>query len=407
MSQTGARMSVLACLATVLIGWCAVLPGQAASRPAVPPAASARPGLLSGPGLAPAGREELQDVTATAARNAWATGDVLGTPPKDVMLHWDGTAWAQVPVPHPFENGVAGVSATSTGNAWAVGEHCSNRCAGQSTLILHWNGTAWSRVASPTSHGGLVSSLSDVSASAPGNAWAVGSDCTIASGTCVPLTLRWNGTAWARVPSPAVGISDSLNAVVAASSTNAWAVGTYCTGAACPFGALMLHWNGRAWARMPVPAGPGSHLDDVTATSVSDAWAVGEQCTASCNAFASLILHWNGTRWSKTPSPSPGATNSLFGVSSTAPGNAWAAGFSCTTTGCGVTRTLIAHWNGKTWAQVASPSPGKGVVLDAVAASSASNAWAVGSNCNGFATRCNPVILHWDGKAWTKSQPPG
>jgi hypothetical protein len=40
--------------------------------------------------------------------------------------------------------------------------------------------------------------------------------------------------------------------------------------------------------------------------------------------------------------------------------------------------SLILHWNGTKWAQVASPSPGSGSSLYAVAASSASDIWAVG-----------------------------
>jgi hypothetical protein len=40
--------------------------------------------------------------------------------------------------------------------------------------------------------------------------------------------------------------------------------------------------------------------------------------------------------------------------------------------------TLILHWNGTKWAQVASPTPSSFSMLSAVAASSATNAWAVG-----------------------------
>jgi hypothetical protein len=40
--------------------------------------------------------------------------------------------------------------------------------------------------------------------------------------------------------------------------------------------------------------------------------------------------------------------------------------------------SLILHWDGTAWAQVASPNPGSDDTLLAVAASAASNAWAVG-----------------------------
>jgi len=54
---------------------------------------------------------------------------------------------------------------------------------------------------------------------------------------------------------------------------------------------------------------------------------------------------------------------------------------------------LIARWNGTAWKQEASPSPGRGSVLRGVAATSASNVWAVGDFSNGgpsqvFAIHC-------------------
>jgi hypothetical protein len=56
-------------------------------------------------------------------------------------------------------------------------------------------------------------------------------------------------------------------------------------------------------------------------------------------------------------------------------------------------KSLIVHWNGHTWKQVASPSPGSGSSLTSVAATSASNVWAVGDFSNGgppqvFAIHC-------------------
>lgn len=41
-------------------------------------------------------------------------------------------------------------------------------------------------------------------------------------------------------------------------------------------------------------------------------------------------------------------------------------------------QTLVEHWNGKTWKVQPSPNPGKGTLLFGVAATSSTNAWAVG-----------------------------
>jgi len=57
-------------------------------------------------------------------------------------------------------------------------------------------------------------------------------------------------------------------------------------------------------------------------------------------------LRWNGITWKQVPSPSPGTSAGLSGVAATSALNAWAVGWTDTTTG---TKTLILQWNGKTW----------------------------------------------------------
>jgi hypothetical protein len=349
MNHSGVRISLAACLASVLCGW-AALPGQAASRPAVPGGGRPLPALLSRAGLAASANQELDDVTATSARNAWVIGQKLAEVP--FTFHWNGAAWSRVAIPHPAANGIAGITATSPSNAWAAGLRCTPGCAAESTLILHWNGTAWSRLPSLAPRPGHIATLSDVSASSAGNAWAVGSTCSIATSKCLPLTL---------------------------------------------------HWNGKSWTQVAIPVSGASRLNDVTATSVSNAWAVGDKCGTTCTA-SSLILHWNGTTWSRVATPNPGANGTFFGVSATAPGDAWAAGTVCATTTRCPLQTFIVHWNGTAWTRVMSPNSGSQSALNAIAAVSASDAWAVGANCSNTANKCNPIILRWNGKTWAKTQ---
>jgi hypothetical protein len=72
----------------------------------------------------------------------------------------------------------------------------------------------------------------------------------------------------------------------------------------------------------------------------------------------------------------PGNDNFLNGVAATSASNAWAVGSAAN----GVADlTLILRWNGTSWVQVPSPNPGSSNDLNAVAASSPTNAWAVGS----------------------------
>ena len=64
-------------------------------------------------------------------------------------------------------------------------------------------------------------------------------------------------------------------------------------------------------------------------------------------------------------------------------------------------QTLILHWNGRTWRKaVAPPVATFGTRLSAVAAASASDAWAVGQYYSS-ADADQPLILHWNGKSWS------
>jgi len=57
-------------------------------------------------------------------------------------------------------------------------------------------------------------------------------------------------------------------------------------------------------------------------------------------------LHWNGTRWNQLRSPNPRVDDQLDAVAATSASNAWAVGSSL---GVGHLRTLILHWNGTNW----------------------------------------------------------
>ncbi len=80
----------------------------------------------------------LLSVAATSRDNVWAVG-YLGL--KTLILHWNGRVWRRLPSPSPgygaaANDGLAGVSASSANNAWAVGWTSQ----GAGTLILHWDG---------------------------------------------------------------------------------------------------------------------------------------------------------------------------------------------------------------------------------------------------------------------------
>jgi hypothetical protein len=203
--------------------------------------------------------------------------------------------------------------------------------------------------------------------------------------------------------------SSFLHAVAVVSRARAWAVGEVTSGPL--FQTLILHWNGRRWRQVasPSPAGLPSTLSGVASASPASAWAVGAFFDGT--AWQTLILHWNGRRWRLVPSPDPAGRardNELMGVTATSRGSAWAVGFF---SNGHAAQTLILHWNGRRWRQVPSPDPAgpsRGNFLGAVAATSARNAWAVGSyrNAGGLNQQAQTLILRWNGQRWRKVASP-
>jgi hypothetical protein len=284
-----------------------------------------------------------------------------------------------------------GVAATSASNAWAVGY--SGSLSSLKALILHWNGTSWTQVPSPAPAG---SSLSAVATTSADSAWAVGD-----TGSGKTLILRWNGTAWKQVPSANPGASAGLSGVAAISANNAWAVGAY--GSVSSPKTLILRWNGTSWKQVPSPSpAGGAQLFGVAAVSAGSAWAVGYTALSISAVSKTVILRWNGKAWTRVPSPSPGAKSGhadafLYGVAAASASNAWAVG-NFTDCGCGPGVPLIVHWNGKTWTRVPSPTPKGGADLNGVAAISG-GAWVVGAAFKAFGTT-KTLILRWNGEAW-------
>ena len=136
----------------------------------------------------------LASVSALSASDAWAVGsDNSGT----LVLHWNGTAWAQVPSPNPGigHSALSGVDALSPSDAWAVGSYDTGRGTRISSknLVLHWNGASWTQVASPSPAGQGGSELLGVSARSAGDAWAVG---LVVRHNLSTLVLHWNGARW-------------------------------------------------------------------------------------------------------------------------------------------------------------------------------------------------------------------
>jgi hypothetical protein len=345
--------------------------------------------------------------SAVRASSAWAVGTIETQPSTLLTLaaRWNGTSWSRVPSPSPGGSNAAseltGVSSTSSSDAWAVGSYGT---FGPQTLALHWNGASWTQVSTPNpGYPSASDTLAAVSAVSATDAWAVGSygNADFSEQTMV---LNWDGTAWTLISSPSPGGTGGLGhgtellGVSATSRSSAWAVGCYDFTAASGTAhkTLALQWNGTVWAQVPTPT-PGVRgcLTSVTALSPSSAWAVGWTEASLSAPDHTLVLHWNGTAWKQVASPSATAASSqLNAVSAISATDAWAVGYAAA--GKQPDTTLILHWNGTDWATVASPNAGSSE-LNGVSGGPAGDLLAVGTSGTGT------LALHWNGSRWVTS----
>jgi hypothetical protein len=104
--------------------------------------------------------------------------------------------------------------------------------------------------------------------------------------------------------------------------------------------------------------------------------------------------------WRVVSSP-PGNSGSLEAVAAVSTDDAWAVGYECLADDCDSHTVLTMHWDGATWSIVPSPNGGNLGELQGVAAISTDDVWAVGGSDNGALT------MHWDGSNWTVVPNPG
>jgi hypothetical protein len=147
----------------------------------------------------------------------------------------------------------------------------------------------------------------------------------------------------------------------------------------------------------------------VATTSPTDVWAVGYRCgVASCalGGFGerTLIEHRTATGWHVLAGPNPGTGGDrLNAVAAVSPTDAWAVG-DWFDEGVYLHQPLIEHWDGTRWNAVPlPPMRGLDVHMSDVLALSASDVWAVGHGCVGGCgggPKIRPVVLHDRGGRW-------
>jgi hypothetical protein len=198
-----------------------------------------------------------------------------------------------------------------------------------------------------------------------------------------------------RVPRPAyLSVAGILSGVTTNSASNAWAVGMKPLGQ--PDTPILAHWNGQAWKTVSPAALPARGGLSAAAAVRGGEWVVGHSGfvpEGQIGTVRPLILRLTGSTWKRMQLPATGK-GAMNAVTATSTSNAWAVGF------INNGPPLILHWNGTAWKRAALPNIGVGNFLRGVAATSATNAWAVGNHLG------KALILHWGGKRWRQAATP-
>jgi len=212
---------------------------------------------------------------------------IAGSGPDDIWAvgggafeHFDGAVWRSVPAAVPVGS-VTGISVISPSDAWAVGS-INAQPGGYSDLahpyVVHWDGSAWTRVGVP--HPATDARLSAVSASSPTDVWAVGSALDPATQTTAGFAVHFDGTRWARVAVPSLGGLNGLSGVTTAGPANAWTVGSregFTSNGNAVLRTLAEHWDGHQWRIVTSPndSSQDNYLTAVTLDRTGQVWTVG------------------------------------------------------------------------------------------------------------------------------------
>jgi hypothetical protein len=78
-------------------------------------------------------------VATYGADNTWAVGGyVINTIEASLILHWNGTKWVRVTSPNPSSRDLLNaVAASSTSNAWAVGQFTDDDTGLDQNFAIH------------------------------------------------------------------------------------------------------------------------------------------------------------------------------------------------------------------------------------------------------------------------------
>jgi hypothetical protein len=258
--------------------------------------------------------------------------------------------------------------------------------SGLGLFTSHWNGKKWQPVANPNRLGGVGPLIgAAVAATAGARAWVF----TMTENDEYPVTevdaVEWTGTSWSTVR---YFDNVSLSTAIAAGPGDVWGFGSDMRG---PWA---VHYNGTRFSRVAmsvnVSAGSGS--------AAAGDWVTG---TLAAQPRRVVVLHWSKGAWRNVALPAisvPKGQQTLAGfIAAVTPASVWAT-VAISRPGQWEPATVLLHWNGKTWSKVAAP---KGVHFDGLASDGHGGCWVASYTFTTPGAVTGLVMYHYSGGRWT------
>ena len=217
---------------------------------------------------------------------------------------------------------------------------------------------------------------------------------------------------------------DQLSEMAAGAAGHLWAWGvTHGTDKDHPGGPLLEVWDGQHWSRLAVP---GNGVYGVAEPASGDLWV------AVTKRQGGRLAHWDGTTWRLYAAMGFTGTSEVSNVLlAFSPGDVWAVGEASLDPRVFHSRANLKtpwlqnhltalHWDGRRWRSVAMPSLGRGAgeaYLRLLRGGSPDSIWALGyytqyrrklvdGKREWVGTGGGEVLLHWDGRRWSRQPLP-
>ena len=298
----------------------------------------------------PAAGGRLVGISCPAPSECLAVGVAFGRRGRSSPLieRWNANTWSrQTPArTRALTANLNGISCPSPSMCVAVGS-AFNAGSPSPPLSERWNGKRWSALETPAPRGGIpgqsIAELWGVSCPSRNSCIAVG-DFTGGS-FARPLVERWNGRSWRFTIAPAHSrFANRLDAVSCVTPKSCIAVGQYFTNRTGNRGETLAEgFNGRRWRILKsssLAAATEATLGAISCTSASACTTVGG------NDGKAVVLRWNGRAFARQNTPTLGNGTLRPNLS----------GVSCTTaTACTAVGSLdpfgpnAERWDGKQW----------------------------------------------------------